>query len=894
MRPRRFFVLAASAAVFWASSGACGSRREGDRPSRTERPPLTADLVEADLGPGQASGESEAAAFAAALKSRPEGIPAAGEIVVDYPQNGTLFPPDMTSPTFLFRDSGGENARWLVRVSFEKSPHEIFVLTDGRRPEKEYDPRCRLEVNAWEEPPEMRSAKGWTPSERVWGLIRRTAETQVTVTIHGLAPEARPGGPAEPARGTTRGKAVFRISKDPVGAPIFYRDVPLMPVRNLKGLVEPLAPDAVPLITWRLRDLREPKSRVVLKSMPTCGNCHSFSRDGRVLGMDLDGPSGDKGTYGLVRLERRTMIETKNVISWNSLHKDKPTFGLFSRVSPDGRYVVSSVDESVYVANYLDFRFLQAFYSTRGVLAYYDRKSKKISLLPGADDPAYVHCNPVWSPDGKTVVFSRAPAKENFSSGAPLAERTNDPNETQIRYDLCAIPFNGGEGGTARPLAGASGNGRSNSFPKFSPDGKWIVFVQAANGLLLRPDSELHIIPAEGGRARRLDCNTPLMNSWHSFSPNGRWLVFSSKAAKPFTVMYLTHIDEDGLDSPAVFVPNSTAYNRAVNIPEFLPLDPGRLEEILVPAVDYKAQLDAGESFLRAKDFEKAMAALRRALLMKPDHPRILNALGFALSEQGELDEAVRHFRHALEVEPKNVDAFVFQGIALTKKGEIPEAVRCFDTAVGLNPMNFNGRAGLAITLAMSGRPQDSLPHFRMAAEINPDNLDNRYNYGITLLGLGRWNEAEEQFTFVLGKNPGYARAHGGLGEVLEARGDIAGAVRRHEEAHRLSPDDRGLLRSLAWILATASDPKFRDGARAVELARRLCTLTEYKQADAMDALAAALAQAGNFEEAKTWASRALEMTPLSDPRRGERTRLLSLYREKKPYSAPAPAPAGR
>ena len=71
-------------------------------------------------------------------------------------------------------------------------------------------------------------------------------------------------------------------------------------------------------------------------------------------------------------------------------------------------------------------------------------------------------------------------------------------------FDLYRIPYNNGQGGKAEPLAGASRNGRSNYFPKYSPDGKWIVFCQARNYMLLQPDSELYIIPAEGGEARRL------------------------------------------------------------------------------------------------------------------------------------------------------------------------------------------------------------------------------------------------------------------------------------------------------------------------------------------------------------------------------------------------------
>ncbi len=145
-----------------------------------------------------------------------------------------------------------------------------------------------------------------------------------------------------------------------------------------------------------------------------------------------------------------------------------------------------------------------------------------------------------------------------------------------MRYDLYRIPFRDGKGGQAEPIRGASANGMSNSFPRISPDGRWIVFVESRNGLLMRPDSQLYIVPAAGGEARRLRANTALMNSWHSFSPNGRWLVFSSKSRSPYTQMYLTHIDAEGNDSPAILIDNATAANRAVNLPEFVNIAAGR------------------------------------------------------------------------------------------------------------------------------------------------------------------------------------------------------------------------------------------------------------------------------------------------------------------------------
>jgi Tol biopolymer transport system component len=133
----------------------------------------------------------------------------------------------------------------------------------------------------------------------------------------------------------------------------------------------------------------------------------------------------------------------------------------------------------------------------------------------------------------------------------------------------------------------------SNNFPKVSPDGKWIVFVQCKNGQLMRPDSQLYILPFAGGTPRRMRANTSLMNSWHSFSPNGRWLVFSSKARSPYTQMYLTHIDANGNDSPAILIDNATAANRAVNIPEFANIAGNEIEDIQVHVADAPKVADA-------------------------------------------------------------------------------------------------------------------------------------------------------------------------------------------------------------------------------------------------------------------------------------------------------------
>ncbi len=227
--------------------------------------------------------------------------------------------------------------------------------------------------------------------------------------------------------------------------------------------------------------------------------------------MDVD-YANDKGSYVMATVAEKMVLDQREMITWSDYRREdgEPTFGLLSQVSPDGRYVVSTVkDRSVFVATD-DLAFSQLFFPFKGILVVYDRQAKRFAPLPGADDSQFVQSNPNWSPDGTCIVFARTKAYEleKLLSKDKVLLSSDEceeflKNGKTFRFDLYRIPFNEGRGGRAEPVQGASRNGMSNYFGRFSPDGKWIVFCKANSFMLLQPDSELYIIPPRGRKARR-------------------------------------------------------------------------------------------------------------------------------------------------------------------------------------------------------------------------------------------------------------------------------------------------------------------------------------------------------------------------------------------------------
>jgi tetratricopeptide (TPR) repeat protein len=741
--------------------------------------------------------------------------PTEARLQITYPSDGTLFPPEIVAPTFVWKDETGNADHWYVVVRDDTGSEVLRASTD---------------------------APSWTPPADVWSQIKRSsAERDAEVTIAGVRQ-------AHPATVVSSAQVHIRTSNDPVGDSLFYREVPLP---FIKAVQDPSR------IRWRFGTIDlEAGPPIVLQNLPVCGNCHSFADNGSILGLDVD-YGNDKGGYGIIPVSKQMVMDDAKIITWSDYKREdgELTFGLLSRVSPTGRYVVSTVkDRSVFVAM-PDLMYSQLFFPIKGILVVYDRETKTFAALPGADDPHYVQTNAVWSPDGKEITFARAEAyrpERLEQKNSALIDDKDVPEFTvegkPFRYDLYQIPFNEGKGGTPTPLQGASDDGMSNFFPKYSPDGKWIVFCKAKSYMLLQPDSELYIVPAKGGVARRLRYNTARMNSWHSWSSNSRWLVFSSKVNTPYTQLFLTHIDEAGNDSPPVLLDRFTSPDRAANIPEFVNLPGDAITEIREEFLDPYSFLRAGMANENTGDHEGAERAYRRGLESAPDDPELRNALGWTLFQAGRPAEAVAEYERSLAADPNQAKAHNNLALALVELGRLEEAASHFKRSLELEP-RAEIFSDLGFTMARLGKPEEARKYYQKAIELDPDCASAHFNLAVAFVQAGNFREAESQYRQALPGKPS-AATHNGLGFALARQSRTDEAVAEFRAAIDADPKFTPAYNNLADALVRQGN--LEEAARYYER-----SLAEKPSAAGYNRLSAILRRLGKTEEAEAQLAKA-------------------------------------
>jgi len=124
----------------------------------------------------------------------------------------------------------------------------------------------------------------------------------------------------------------------------------------------------------------------------------------------------------------------------------------------------------------------------------------------------------------------------------------------------------------------ASRNGHSVSFPRISPDGKYLLYCQSdfGNFSIWHRESDLFLKDLESDEIIKPDVNSSQSESYHTWSSSGRWIVISSRRINGlFTRPYFSYFDTSGKAHKPFLLPQKnpefySTFMKSYNIPELV------------------------------------------------------------------------------------------------------------------------------------------------------------------------------------------------------------------------------------------------------------------------------------------------------------------------------------
>ena len=309
------------------------------------------------------------------------------------------------------------------------------------------------------------------------------------------------------------------------------------------------------------RHLESYKQTAIIENKMTgnnCMNCHSFR---------MQDPS-QMLFHSRETFPSTIVIKGDKAEKLNTKTDKTPSFLVYPSWHPEGRFVAFSVNVTQQ-AFHMNHRNRVEVFDEESDVVIYDTETHEVFTSPLLFSKDRWETFPTFSPDGKTLYFCSA---EPY----PIVEFE------KIKYSLFSVSFDPSTrsfGSSVDTLYNAVTEGGSVSFPRVSPDGKYLLYTLSGYGnfSIWHKDADLYIYDLEDKTSRALDeVNSNDVDSYHSWSSNSRWFVFSSRRIDGlYTRPYFAYIDEQGRAGKPFLLPQKDAdyYHelmKSYNIPEFI------------------------------------------------------------------------------------------------------------------------------------------------------------------------------------------------------------------------------------------------------------------------------------------------------------------------------------
>ena len=255
---------------------------------------------------------------------------------------------------------------------------------------------------------------------------------------------------------------------------------------------------------------------------------------------------------------------------------------------------------------------------------------------------------------------------------------------------------------------------------------------------------------------------------------------------------------------------------------------------------------------------------LQRATVVSPWFMGARNDLVAVQIAQNKLPEAKESIREILKMEPNNFDAVYRLGVLLSEgdpaKADYPKALEYLTRATQIQPGAAQVYFSLGNAYFLSGKVPESIAGFQAAIQRDPKHSRAANNLGTIFARVNRLPESIAAYRLAIQADPAYLDAYDGLADVLIRAKSPEEAVIAWREALRHNPNDIRAHYKLSWVLATHPESRIRDGRESESLARRGIELSGGKEGLLYDALGAACAEQGRFEEAIETTNKALDL----------------------------------
>lgn len=280
----------------------------------------------------------------------------------------------------------------------------------------------------------------------------------------------------------------------------------------------------------------------------------------------------------------------------------------------------------------------------------------------------------------------------------------------------------------------------------------------------------------------------------------------------------------------------------------------------------------------RNGDYKTAALDLNPIVAANPDNPQAYMAQAYDYLYAGENDQSIADVSRAIELEPNAAQYRIFRSQVYTRTSRSALALDDANEAIRLAPntaLCYSSRGFIYMTMGDSAKAIADLSH---AIELDPNNAMFLVQRGFAYGMAAHYAETQADWKSAISMRPDYGPAYSALG----------------------------------WLQATCPDAKFRDAGQALENAKRGAglgaptMLVAMKSSGAvksdikpksgpnssalawpLDALAAAYAEAGNFQQAVAVQQQAISHNKISpNPLATKEQKLLALYQQQKPYRA--------